>query len=111
MRSGIYLRKRTIFCYTFHMDEKDTKSLLEKNVRLAEENNKLLKKIYGSIKWGRFFKAFYWILIIGTSIGAYYYLQPVIETMQDSLRALLDTGSSIKDFGESLPDIGNILQR
>jgi len=55
------------------------RDILEKTARLAEENNKLLKKVHRSIVWGRAVRIIYWIILIGAALGAYYFIQPYID--------------------------------
>ena len=54
----------------------DEIELLKKSVSLAEDNNKILRSMKRSMFWGRVMSAIYWILIIGISVGAFYFLQP-----------------------------------
>ena len=86
------------------------KKILEKNLKLSEENNKILKKIHGSIKWGRVFKLLYWLFIIGTAVGAYYFLQPFIESAQGTLDSLTGGLEGIQNIGQQIPDLGSILE-
>ena len=55
------------------------KRLLEETAALAKENNKLIKKIRRGMITGRVVRIFYWVVIIGISVGAFYFLQPYVE--------------------------------
>jgi len=57
----------------------EEKELLEKSVSLAEDNNKILRSMRNSMRWGRIMTVVYWILIIGISVGAFYFLQPYVD--------------------------------
>ena len=59
----------------------EEKELIKKTFALAEENNKILRKMQSSMRWGRAFRIFYWIVVIGISIGAFYYIQPYIDQL------------------------------
>lgn len=59
----------------------ESKRLLGETFRLAEENNKMLHSMRRSMRIGRIFKAVYWILIIGSAVGAYYFVQPYLEQL------------------------------
>jgi uncharacterized membrane protein (DUF106 family) len=61
------------------MDTEGLEKLLEKNIALAQDNNRMLKKLYNSMRWGRVLSIIYWALIIGSAFGAYYFLQPFID--------------------------------
>ncbi|KKP86977.1 MAG: hypothetical protein UR90_C0016G0014 [Parcubacteria group bacterium GW2011_GWC1_35_8] len=59
----------------------EEKRLLERSVSLGEENNKMLHSMRRSARWASFFRAIYWILIIGSAVGAYYFIQPYVDQM------------------------------
>jgi len=68
------------------MNEED-KIKLDRALSLSEENNELLKKIYRSLKISRWLRIFYWVVIIGASLGALYYFQPLIDQWKNNYSA------------------------
>ena len=54
----------------------DSKKLLEETFTLEQENNKMLRSMRRSMIWGRVMSVIYWLIIIGISVGAFYFLQP-----------------------------------
>ena len=88
------------------MDPED-KELLKENLGLSKENNELLKKIRKFQKWGQTTKAIYWLIIIAFGFGAWYFVQPYLETMLGYYGAVSGATSSITDFG-NFSDIKNI---
>jgi hypothetical protein len=71
------------------------KELLEKTYELEKENNRMLRSIRNSGRWALIFRVFYWLIIIGLSVGAFYFIQPYLQS-------LMDTYSNVQD------SIGNI---
>ena len=63
------------------MDEL-TQNKIDRLLALTEENNKMLKSLRRSMLISRFLTVFYWVIIIGASIGALYFVRPYIETLQ-----------------------------
>ena len=59
----------------------EDKELLEKILDLTEENNGILHKMRHSMRVAQFVRAIYWIIIIGSAIGAYYYVQPYLDQL------------------------------
>jgi len=59
----------------------EERSLLERTYKLSLENNDLLRKIRRSNTMSSIFRAIYWVVIIGASVGAYYYVQPYVDPM------------------------------
>ena len=57
----------------------EEREMLQKSVTLAEENNKMLHALTRSMMWSRFVHFIYWVLIIGSTVGAYYFIQPYID--------------------------------
>lgn len=64
------------------MDPKD-RELLEKTFDLAKENNSLLRSMRRSMRISQAFRVFYWLVIIGLSIGAYYVIQPYVDQLME----------------------------
>ena len=59
----------------------ESKKLLEETFSLAQENNKMLHSIRRSMVLARIMSFMYWVLIIGSAVGAYYFIQPYIEQL------------------------------
>lgn len=59
----------------------ETKQLLKDNIDLAQENNILLKKMVRNQKLTNIYRVVYWSIIIFTSVGAYYFIQPLLGNM------------------------------
>ena len=70
----------------------ESKQLLEKTYSLVEENNKILHKMRHAQKVASFMRIVYWLLIIGISIGAFYFLQPYVNKLEKFIGS---TGISI----------------
>ncbi|MBI4121032.1 MAG: hypothetical protein HY457_02160 [Parcubacteria group bacterium] len=92
------------------MDSEDRK-MLQKIQKTVEENNAILRDMRSSMRWGRFFRIIYWLVIIGASVGALYFLQPYIEQMQEAYGLLRSGVGGIQDIGQKLPDLQGLLQR
>jgi hypothetical protein len=72
----------------------EEKEMLKKTLELAEENNMMLHSIRRNMFWGRVTRVIYWIIIIGATVGVYYYITPYID-------------SAIKAYGSMKGDLGN----
>ena len=59
----------------------ESKKLLEETFSLAQENNKMLHSIRRSMVLARIMSFMYWVLIIGSAVGAYYFIQPYIDQL------------------------------
>ncbi|MDB5259380.1 MAG: protein of unknown function with transrane region [Candidatus Taylorbacteria bacterium] len=57
----------------------EERNLLERTLKVSEENNDILKSIRRSNRISTVLRVLYWIVIIGLSFGAYYFIQPYIE--------------------------------
>jgi len=97
------------------MDEehRGIRKLIEKNIILSEENNKILKNIRRWMRFGRLFSFFYWLIIIGGTVGAYYFIQPLFAPIVDfftgtisgigsAQQGVSDTGSGLQSFFKNL---------
>jgi len=59
----------------------EEKVLLERTLKLSEENNQILRAIQRSMRLARIMSIVYWVFIIGSAIGAYYLIQPYLEQL------------------------------
>ena len=86
--------------------EQNTSEQLESMLRetrdLTRQNNDLLKKIRRVQKIGQITRMFYWILIIGVTFGAFYFIQPYIKTVTNLYGG---NANSISDFESSLSEV------
>jgi hypothetical protein len=70
------------------MDE-DLKKLLEENLQINRENNKMLKSIKRHFIWQRIVSLFYFIIIVGPIIVAFFYLPPLLKPMIEQYQELM----------------------
>lgn len=59
----------------------EEKELLRRSIALSEENNDMLRSIQRWMRLSRVFSVLYWLFIIGTALGAYYFAQPYIAQL------------------------------
>ena len=64
----------------------------------------MLKKLRSAQKRASFFRAFYWLAIIGISLGAYYYIQPYVNTLIKIYTGGVSGFKNVQDLGKSIPD-------
>ena len=57
----------------------EERELLKRSVSLAEDNNKMLLSMRRSQRWASITRALYWVFIIGSAVGAYYFIQPYVD--------------------------------
>jgi hypothetical protein len=85
----------------------EERELLTQSIKLAEENNKMLRGIRRSNRVSTFFRVLYWMIILGTAFGAYYAIQPRIqpylEIIIKNYSGMKDTVDSIKKVTDKLP--------
>jgi len=61
----------------------EERELLEKSVKLAEDNNRMLHSMRKSMRRSSVARGIYWVFIIGSAVGGYYLLQPYIDQLKD----------------------------
>ncbi|MCX6703228.1 MAG: hypothetical protein NTV02_00865 [Candidatus Zambryskibacteria bacterium] len=57
----------------------EERALLERIAATVEENNEILLAMRKAQRWASIWRAIYWTVIIGSSIGAYWIIQPYID--------------------------------
>jgi hypothetical protein len=88
---------------TMDLDSRKLDELLE----LTNENNKILRGMRRTQRWGSFFTIVYWAVILGSIFGVYYYFQP---TIQKYVKTLQDSVGIIQNFEKAAGSIPSDVQ-
>ncbi|OHA16775.1 MAG: hypothetical protein A3C79_00380 [Candidatus Taylorbacteria bacterium RIFCSPHIGHO2_02_FULL_45_28] len=59
----------------------EERSLLERTHKLTEENNEILRSIRRTNRFSMALRVLYWVIILIVSFGAYYLIQPYVESL------------------------------
>lgn len=78
----------TIFFSIIVLAVDDETKLLKRILTTVEENNRVVRNLQRAMRWGRFFRILYWVVIIGAMLGAFYFLQPVIDQLKETYGVL-----------------------
>ncbi|MFA6397255.1 MAG: hypothetical protein WDK96_00195 [Candidatus Paceibacterota bacterium] len=70
----------------------EIKALFEENLKVNKENNVILKKMRRSQKRSDYLRLFYWLVIIGITAGAFYFINPFIG----KITSILSSGTQIQ---------------
>ena len=73
----------------------EIKELLKEDVRLAQENNEALKSLLWHQRVSRWISVIKWVVVIGSAIGALYYLEPLIGNAWGLYQELVGTVNDI----------------
>ena len=81
----------------------EERELLNKSITLAEENNKMLRSIRRSARFSSVLRAIYWLIILGTAFGAYYFIKPFIDPVVKSYNGMQQSIENVKNITNNLP--------
>ena len=86
------------------MDEKDReieqlRQMMEENLELSRRNYRIAKRLQASMRRSAIMRAIYWIVIIGSMLGIYYYLQPLFETVSGQYEQLISLPEKLSPKG------------
>ncbi len=87
----------------------EERQLLIQTSRLVEENNHLLRKMHRAALWGRIGRLFYWLVILGLSFGAYYFIQPYVDQMTELYGGVKTDVGTIRGAANKLGEVGKLL--
>src|SRR3989338_9321525 len=82
----------------------ELKELVEKDLKLNAETNQMVHQIRRSARWGVFFQALYWLLILGVLGASYYYISPYISKIFDVYQNIQHTSTQSQNFFENLQE-------
>lgn len=84
--------------------EPDIRALLQENLELSRENNRLLRKMRRASIWGGFFRIIWWLIILGAPILLYYYFfQPYVEQVLNAYKGVQSGAQNFQNFTTNLP--------
>lgn len=75
---------------------------------IVAENNSILHSLRRNARIGTFFSSMKWLIIIGATIGSYYYALPYINQLIQVYESIQQSASTMKQTTNSLPNISNI---
>jgi hypothetical protein len=81
----------------------EERELLTQSIKIAEENNKMLKSIRRSARFSSIFRVIYWLIILGTAFGAYYFVKPFIDPIVNSYTGMQQSIENVKNITDKLP--------
>ena len=83
----------------------EERSLLERTYKLAEENNEILKSIRLSNRVSLAMRIIYWVVIIGISFGAIYFIQPYVNFLSSTISGSKETNIKPEESLQLLQDL------
>ncbi len=78
--------------------EPEERKKLNRALELAEENNKILSKLYRGMQLRRIFTVLYWIVIIGVAVGAFYFIQPYFEQFSSIFQRFQGSAEEVRQY-------------
>jgi len=78
--------------------EQDLKELLQANLEISKENNKILRKMRGAQRWAQITRVIYYLIIAGLAVGAFYYIQPYIQKFLEIIPGFSKMLNGLPDF-------------
>ncbi len=82
-------------------------SLIKQNLAVSRETLDIMKKMQRAQWWANFFRLIYWFLIIGISVGLYYYLKEPLQQVFGVYASFLDRFETLQAGAESIPDVSS----
>jgi len=80
----------------------DQEKQLQEILELSRENNHLLKGVHRRARWGMFFWILRWALVLGILFGAYYYIEPFVQSASDTYNRTTDSIRRLQATGDNI---------
>ncbi|MCK6463030.1 MAG: hypothetical protein L6Q29_04440 [Candidatus Pacebacteria bacterium] len=84
------------------MSEEELKVLLRQNIELNKKSLEILQKMNRARIMGNVFWILKWVLIIGISYGAYWYIEPYLKKYLEVLQSVSGGVNKINEVSENL---------
>jgi hypothetical protein len=76
----------------------ELKEEIEDLAKITKDNNSVLRRIQQQGRLSLFVNILYWMVIIGSMFGAYYYFQPFIGTFKEKYNQLINIPQKIQQI-------------
>ncbi len=81
---------------------------LDEMYEMIQENNEILRSLLRRERIANFMRILYWLFIIGTLLGVYYYAQPymlkITENFSSLQNAITNVNNNLNTVGGQLPE-------
>lgn len=85
------------------MADEELKQLLQKNLETSQESLDILKKMNRARMLGNAFVFLKWVIILGLSYGAYYFIEPYLGALTGGLDSVNSGMEQVKSIQNLLP--------
>ena len=83
---------------------------LEEVYKLTLENNHMLHSMRNRERVANAFRILYWLIIIGSIFGAYYYVRPILDVFTTNKGKIDDTLNQFQSIMNQLPNMDKLRQ-
>lgn len=83
---------------------------LEEVYKLTLENNHLLHSMRNRERVALAFRILYWLIIVGSIFGAYYYVRPILDVFTANKGKIDETMNQFQQLQQSLPEMNALKQ-
>ncbi len=85
----------------------ELKELVEKNIKMTEDTNRIVHKLRRNIWWGRLWTIVWWALVLGVSSVTYYvYLQPYVDQATRAYGSTKNFEQQVQNFFTQFAHMG-----
>ncbi|MDH5442495.1 MAG: hypothetical protein OEX08_02770 [Candidatus Nomurabacteria bacterium] len=81
------------------------KKVMNQHLKLARENNEILRAMRRQNRFSKVAKFLKYIIILSLAFGIWYYLKPVFDQARQSYNDVSDSLGSIKNTGDSIKGV------
>lgn len=82
--------------------DNELRELLLNNLEIAKNNEVMLQKVLRYHRIGVFINVAKWVIIIGSAIGAFYFLQPFLDTLYGTYQTLINSTTSVIEYNNGM---------
>ena len=86
------------------MSDLTNQEKLEQVYAMTLENNNILRSLRKQQYIANTFRVFYWLIILGTLGGVYYYIRPVLNGITNNNNKVQDTLNQFETVRDQLPE-------
>ncbi len=95
---------KVLYTFSMNIQHLTNEEKLNEIFRMTEDNNRILHSLRRQQYYANMFRILYWIIIIASVGGAYFFIKPLIETFSGKTSGFTEIFDQMNSFRSQLPE-------
>lgn len=85
-----------------------TEEKIDEILRVTLDNSQRIKSLEGQARWAMILRGLYWVVILASVFGVYYYLQPYTDQIKSNFQLFRDLLDRFTNSGYNFSEVDQV---